>query len=163
VFESREPALDAIRSGRIKAGDVLVLRGDGVKGGPGMGGAANMAVFALDGVGLALKVAVVTDGQMSGLANKGLVVAEVEPEAGVIGPLCVVQDGDVISIDLARRSLDLDIPDADLQARLARAQAFAKPAGQGWLSIYRRTARPLAQGAALVPMASIPAEEKKEP
>jgi hypothetical protein len=56
-----------------------------------MGGAANMGVFALDGVGLALKVAVVTDGQMSGLANKGLVVAEVEPEGGVTGPLSVRQ------------------------------------------------------------------------
>ena len=149
VFEDRLPALEAIRTGKIQAGDVLVLRGDGVQGGPGMGGAANMAVFALDGVGLALQVAVVTDGQMSGLANKGLVVAEVEPEGGVIGPLSVIADGDIVSIDLARRSIDLEIPEAELQARLAHAHAFAKPA-RGWLSIYRRTALPLSQGAALV-------------
>jgi dihydroxy-acid dehydratase len=148
VFEDRQPALEAIRTGKIQAGDVLVLRGDGVLGGPGMGGAANMAVFALDGVGLALKVAVVTDGQMSGLANKGLVVAEVEPEGGVAGPLSVLQDGDMVSIDLARRRIDLEIPEAELQARLAHPHVVAKPA-RGWLSIYRRTALPLSQGAAL--------------
>jgi dihydroxy-acid dehydratase len=149
VFEDRVPALEAIRSGKIQAGDVLVLRGDGVQGGPGMGGAANMAVFALDAVGLALKVAVLTDGQMSGLANKGLVVAEVEPEGGVIGPLSVIQDGDIVSIDLAQRSIDHEIPEAMLQERLAHAHAVAKPA-RGWLSIYRRTVLPLSQGAALV-------------
>jgi dihydroxy-acid dehydratase len=149
VFEDRQPALEAIRTGKIQAGDVLVLRGDGVKGGPGMGGAANMAVFALDGVGLALKVAVVTDGQMSGLANKGLVVAEVEPEGGVIGPLSVIEDGDIVSIDLARRIIDLEVPEAELEARLAHAAVVAKPA-RGWLSIYRRTALPLSQGAVLV-------------
>jgi len=149
VFEDRQPALEAIRSGRIQAGDVLVLRGDGVQGGPGMGGAANMAVFALDGVGLALKVAVVTDGQMSGLANKGLVVAEVEPEGGVAGPLSVIQDGDIVSIDLGHRRIDLEIPEAELQARVESAHVIAKPA-RGWLSIYRRTALPLSQGAALV-------------
>ena len=148
VFEDRVPALEAIRSGQIQAGDVLVLRGDGVRGGPGMGGAANMAVFALDGVGLALKVAVVTDGQMSGLANKGLVVAEVEPEGGVAGPLSVLQDGDMVSIDLTQRRIDLEIPEAELQARLAHPCVVAKPA-RGWLSIYRRTALPLSQGAAL--------------
>jgi len=149
VFEDRQPALEAIRTGKIQAGDVLVLRGDGVQGGPGMGGAANMAVFALDGVGLALKVAVVTDGQMSGLANKGLVVAEVEPEGGVAGPLSVIEDGDMVSIDLGKRSIDLEIPDAELQRRLEHAHVVAKPA-RGWLSIYRRTALPLSQGAALV-------------
>ncbi len=149
VFEDRQPALEAIRTGKIQAGDVLVLRGDGVKGGPGMGGAANMAVFALDGVGLALQVAVVTDGQMSGLANKGLVVAEVEPEGGVVGPLSVIQDGDIVSIDLERRSLDLEVAEAELETRFTNAHAVAKPA-RGWLSIYRRTALPLSQGAALV-------------
>jgi len=149
VFEDRQPALEAIRTGKIQAGDVLVLRGDGVQGGPGMGGAANMAVFALDGVGLALRVAVVTDGQMSGLANKGLVVAEVEPEGGVAGPLSVIEDGDMVSIDLGKRSIDLEIPDAELQRRLEHAHVVAKPA-RGWLSIYRRTALPLSQGAALV-------------
>jgi dihydroxy-acid dehydratase len=153
VFEDRQTALEAIRTGSIRAGDVLVLRGDGVKGGPGMGGAANMAVFALDGVGLALHVAVVTDGQMSGLANKGLVVAEVEPEGGVAGPLSVVQDGDTISIDLGQRRLDLDIAETDLRARLADAHVVRRPDGRGWLSIYRRTALPLSDGAALVPKA----------
>lgn len=149
VFEDRVPALEAIRSGKIQAGDVVVLRGDGVKGGPGMGGAANMAVFALDGMGLALKVAVVTDGQMSGLANKGLVVAEVEPEGGVAGPLSVVRDGDVISIDVDQRTIDLEVAEAELQARLEHAQVVAKPA-RGWLSIYRHMAAPLSGGAALV-------------
>lgn len=149
VFEDRQPALEAIRTGKIQAGDVVVLRGDGVKGGPGMGGAANMAVFALDGVGLALKVAVVTDGQMSGLANKGLVVAEVEPEGGSPGPLSVIQDGDIVSIELGQRRIDLEIPEAELQQRLEHAHTIAKPAG-GWLSIYRRTALPLSRGAALV-------------
>jgi len=151
VFEDRGPALEAIRTGRIQAGDVLVLRGDGVKSGPGMGGAANMAVFALDGVGLALKVAVVTDGQMSGLANKGLVVAEIEPEAGVPGPLAVIRDGDIVSIDLALRRIDLEVPAAELTARIQQTPPLQKPDGRGWLSIYRRTALSLDQGASLAP------------
>ncbi len=158
VFEDRGPALEAIRTGGIQAGDVLVLRGDGVKSGPGMGGAANMAVFALDGVGLALKVAVVTDGQMSGLANKGLVVAEVEPEAGVPGPLAVIRDGDIVAIDLARRSIDLEIPAAALEERIRQTPPLRKPDGRGWLSIYRRTALSLNQGAVLVPADSVKEE-----
>jgi dihydroxy-acid dehydratase len=73
----------------------------------------------------------------------------VEPEGGVIGPLSVIEDGDIVSIDLARRIIDLEVPEAELEARLAHAAVVAKPA-RGWLSIYRRTALPLSQGAVLV-------------
>ena len=86
VFDSPAASLDGLKAGRIKAGQVVVLRGQGVTGSPGMGMASQL-VFALDGAGLTGQVAVVTDGQLSGLVNKGIVVGEVSPEAAAGGPL----------------------------------------------------------------------------
>ena len=86
VFESAQEALDGVKAGLIEPGQVVVLRGLGVTGSPGMG-MASALVFALDGAGLTGQVAVVTDGQLSGLVNKGIVVGEVSPEAAAGGPL----------------------------------------------------------------------------
>ena len=94
VFESPLESLDAVRAGQVKPGQVVVLRGQGVTGSPGMGMASQL-VFALDGAGLTGQVAVVTDGQLSGLVNKGIVVGEVSPEAARGGPLALVEDGDI--------------------------------------------------------------------
>ena len=103
----------------------------GLKGGPGMAGPASMVVFALDSAGLRDEVAFVTDGQLSGLCLKGLMVAEVSPEAAVGGPLALVENGDPITIDVDARSLDLDVPEDELAAparapRRARAAAVAR-------------------------------------
>jgi dihydroxy-acid dehydratase len=106
-------------------------------------------MFALAGAGLSEQVAVVTDGQMSGLLNKGLMVAEVSPEGAVGGPLGLVCDGDVISIDLERRALDLDVPEPELARRRSLLPPLRPPAGCGWLSVYARSVSPLGHGATL--------------
>jgi dihydroxy-acid dehydratase len=149
IFHLADEAVEALRQGRIVKGDVLVLRGLGVKGGPGMG-MASRVVFALDGIGLGPDVAVVTDGQLSGLVNKGLVVGEVTPEAAIGGPLGLVEEGDRIVIDIERRVVDLDVPDAEVASRRARFTPPAPPLDNSWLSVYERSVQPLAKGAALV-------------
>jgi dihydroxy-acid dehydratase len=91
----------------------------------------------------------VTDGQLSGLVNKGIVVGEVSPEAAAGGPLALVQAGDRIRIDVAGRVADLDVPAAELEQRRARL-GQAPPSGEkGWLRIYQRLVRPLPEGAVL--------------
>jgi len=152
VFESPTEALDGVRAGRVQAGQVVVLRGQGVTGSPGMGMASQL-VFALDGAGLTGQVAVVTDGQLSGLVNKGIVVGEVSPEAAAGGPLGLVKNGDVISIDVPARTADLEVPSDELAARKAAllANPPARPVEVGWLSVYQRLVRPLPEGAVLRP------------
>jgi dihydroxy-acid dehydratase len=148
VYDSPAAGLEAVRGGELKGGEVVVLRGQGPTGSPGMGMASQL-VFALDGAGLTAKVAVVTDGQLSGLVNKGIVVGEVSPEAAAGGPLALVRTGDRIRIDVIGRVADLDVPDAELKRR--RASLAARPASseKGWLSIYQRLVRPLPEGAVL--------------
>jgi len=152
VFDSPAQALDAVRGGQVRGGEVVVLRGQGVTGSPGMGMASQL-VFALDGAGLTGKVAVVTDGQLSGLVNKGIVVGEVSPEAASGGPLALVRDGDMIRIDVPGRTADLDVPAGELDRR--KAALAASPPGHptevGWLSVYQRLVRPLPEGAVLRP------------
>jgi dihydroxy-acid dehydratase len=148
VFRSREEGLTAIRGGEVRAGEVLVLSGLGLRGSPGMA-FTSAFVFALDGAGLGDEVVVVTDGQMSGLVNKGLVVAEVAPEGALGGPLGLVEDGDVISVDVDARTLDLEVPEEELAARRARMEPLAVPTGCSWLSVYARTVQPVSRGATL--------------
>ena len=151
VFNNTALALDAIKDGKIKKGDVLVLRGQGLKGGPAMGGGASIVLFAIDLAGLSKDVAFVTDGQLSGLCLKGLTVAEVAPEGAVDGPLARVQDGDRIVIDVDKRQLDLMVSAAELAKRPAPAAEFPIQA-TGWLGMYRRDVQPMATGAVLIDM-----------
>jgi dihydroxy-acid dehydratase len=148
VYESPEDALDAVRNGEITSGQVIVLRGLGPKGSPGMG-MASRPVFALDGAGLTGQIAVVTDGQLSGLVNKGIVVGEVSPEAADGGPLALVRNGDQISIDVAERYVHLDVPESELAARRAQLTTVDETDEKGWLSIYHRVVRRLQDGAVL--------------
>jgi dihydroxy-acid dehydratase len=152
VFESAQQALDGVKAGLIEPGQVVVLRGLGVTGSPGMG-MASALVFALDGAGLTGQVAVVTDGQLSGLVNKGIVVGEISPEAAAGGPLGLVRDGDTISIDVPARTADLLVPAEELAGRRAvlAADPPSRPAEVGWLSVYQRLVRPLPEGAVLRP------------
>jgi dihydroxy-acid dehydratase len=156
VYDSPASALEAVRAGQVHSGDVVVLRGQGPTGSPGMGMASQL-VFALDGAGLTGQVAVVTDGQLSGLVNKGIVVGEVSPEAASGGPLALVRDGDLIRIDVPARTADLDVPAAELDRRRAApvthdpAGSDPRPPERGWLSIYQRLVRPLPEGAVLGP------------
>ena len=147
-FSSSDEAIEALKRGRIRPGHVVVLRGLGLTGSPGMGGASRI-VFALDGAGLGEKVAVVTDGQLSGLVNKGLVVGEVSPEAAAGGPLALVKAGDRISIDVDRRKVDLLVAQAELARRRKRLKPAKRTLEPGWLGIYRRNVVPLPKGAVL--------------
>lgn len=149
VFASSVAAEAALSAGAIASGDVVVLRSLGVLGGPGMGGASRL-VFALEGAGLGAEVAVVTDGQLSGLVNKGLVVGEVQPEWAQGGPIALVEDGDMIEIDVAGKRIDICLPEEELARRKT---AFVPPGpttDSGWLSIYERTVTPLARGASMI-------------
>lgn len=148
VFRSREEGLAAIGAGQVQAGEVLVLTGIGLRGAPGMG-FTSAFVFALDGAGLSDSVAVITDGQLSGLVNKGISVAEVSPEGAAGGPLGLVRDGDIISIDIDARTIDLTVNAAELAQRRAELPELTPPPGCGWLSVYARVVRPLGQGATL--------------
>jgi dihydroxy-acid dehydratase len=148
VVHSRDEGVAAAKAGRFSAGDVVVLTGLGLRGSPGMG-LTSALMFAIDGAGLSASVAVITDGQMSGLVNGGLVVAEVSPEGAAGGPLGLVRDGDMISIDVNARTLDLEVSPAELGARRAELPPLRVPAGCGWLSVYARTVAPLGAGATL--------------
>jgi len=113
-------------------------------------GSASRVVFAIYAAGLENEVAFVSDGQLSGLCNKGMTVAEVSPESAVGGPLALVENGDRIRIDLDSRILDLDVPAAEIDARRARRGEVALPAATGYLSIYQRSVQPMSTGAVLV-------------
>jgi len=149
IYHSRDEAIEALGRGEIKAGQVVILRGMGVRGGPGLA-MSSALVFALDGAGLIEDVAVVTDGQLSGLVNRGLVVGEASPEAAAGGPLALVENGDTISIDVDQRVVNLDVPEGELAARRARIRQFGRSDERGWLSQYQRTVQPLAKGAVLL-------------
>jgi dihydroxy-acid dehydratase len=150
VFDDGAAAIEAIERGVVKPGHALVVRGMGPKGGPGMAGPASMVVFALDSAGLATDVAFVTDGQLSGLCNKGITIAEVSPEAAVGGPIALVENGDRVTIDVDRRILNVDVPDSVLAARRQRRGDKPLPHVSGYLGIYQRTVQPMSTGAVLV-------------
>jgi dihydroxy-acid dehydratase len=149
-FTTSDEALAAMTDGRIRRGHVVVMRGAGVVGGPAMGGGASRIVFGIDGAGLGEHVALLTDGHLSGLVCKGLVVAEVAPEAALGGPLALVRDGDSITIDLDTRRCDLEISDEEMAARRAAWKPAAPLFDRGWLQIYRSKVGPLSEGAVLV-------------
>ena len=144
VFENAEDAMTALQAGRVEPGHVLVLRGLGPRATPGMGGASRV-VFAVDGADLGPKIAIVTDGQLSGLVNKGLVVGEVSPEAA-LGPLGLVKDGDVIAIDADKRTIELQVTDEELKDRHERIGDTRFAPLNGWLGIYRDNVQPLIRG-----------------
>ncbi len=150
ICHSRDEALARIREGRIERGSVLVLRGLGVKGGPGMA-MTSAVVFALDGFGLIDDIAVITEGQLSGLVNKGLVVGEASPEAADGGPLGLLNDGDLITIDLHTRAVDHHLDDVVLQARRAEQRSYGVAVRPGLLTLYRANVTPVHEGATLLP------------
>ncbi len=136
VFDGEEAAFSAVQSGGIKAGDVVVIRYEGPRGGPGM--REMLAVTAaIVGVGLGETVALVTDGRFSG-ATHGFMAGHVAPEAASGGPIAVVRDGDIVSIDIEARRIDLDVPPAELAARL---QAWTAPPPRATVGVLAKYAR----------------------
>jgi dihydroxy-acid dehydratase len=145
VFDAEEDAFAAVQAGQIKAGDVVVIRYEGPKGGPGM--REMLAVTgAIVGAGLGESVALITDGRFSG-ATRGLMVGHIAPEAAAGGPIAAVRDGDVITIDLAARSIAVNLTPADFAHRLA---TWAPPAPRyttGVMAKYAKLVSSAAQGA----------------
>lgn len=148
VFDSEEACFEAVAARRIQAGDVVVIRGEGPVGGPGM--REMLAVTAaLVGQGLGESVGLITDGRFSG-GTHGLVVGHVAPEAWVGGPIALVRDGDVITIDAESRQLCVDLPEAELTRR---REAWVEPSlrvQRGVLAKYARMARSASEGAGTV-------------
>lgn len=149
VYDDALQAIRDIGRGVILPGHALVVRGMGPKGGPGMAGPASQVVFALDAAGLQGLVPFISDGQLSGLCNKGLTIAEVSPEAAVGGPLALIETGDQVTVDVDRHLLDLDVPEAELAARRERRGLPDLKPSFGYLSIYRRCVQPMSTGAVL--------------
>ena len=147
VFDSEEACADAVRSGRVRGGDVLVVRYEGPAGGPGMREMLSVTSSVV-GAGLGASVALVTDGRFSG-ATRGLMVGHVAPEAARGGPLAVVRDGDTISIDIDARSLSIEIDEAELATRLAVWTPPELPFATGVFGRYRALVGSASEGAVL--------------
>ena len=152
VFESEEECTDAVRSGHVRHGDVLVVRYEGPAGGPGMREMLSVTSSVV-GAGLGESVALVTDGRFSG-ATRGLMVGHVAPEAARGGPLAVVCDGDTITIDIDTASLSLDVDEAAIAERLADWQPPPLRYAGGVFARYRALVGSASEGAVLLPHAT---------
>ena len=147
VFEREEDAFAAIIDGRVVAGDVVVIRYEGPKGGPGM--REMLAVTgALYGEGLGDQVALITDGRFSG-ATHGLMVGHVAPEAARGGPIAALEDGDVVTIDAARKRIDVDLSDDEIRSRLEQWTEPAPKYTAGALARYAKLVSSASKGAVL--------------
>jgi dihydroxy-acid dehydratase len=149
VFECEEDAMAAVTSGGINAGDVLVIRNEGPAGGPGM--REMLAVTAaLVGEGLGEEVALLTDGRFSG-ATRGFMAGHVAPEALVGGPIAAVADGDIITIDVPNRRMDVELSDDEIARRLAAYQSPPPAYEHGVLAKYARLVSSASEGAVTRP------------
>ena len=146
VFDCEEDAQAAILGGKIVAGDVVVIRYEGPKGGPGMREMLN-PTSAIQGMGLGSSVALITDGRFSG-ASRGASIGHVSPEAAVGGVIGIVQDGDMITVDIPNCRLNLDVDDAEIERRLAEFKPKTKELS-GYLRRYASLVTSGAQGAVL--------------
>ena len=134
VFDSEEDAIAAIKGGKIVAGDVVVIRYEGPKGGPGMREMLN-PTSAIAGMGLGSSVALITDGRFSG-ASRGASIGHVSPEAAVGGPIALVEEGDIIAIDIPNYSMSLKVDDAELERRKANWKPREPKVTSGYLRRY---------------------------
>ena len=147
IFESEEDAYNGIVFGKVKAGDVVVIRGEGPKGGPGMQEML-APTTAIKGVGLGDKCALVTDGRFSG-GTAGASIGHVSPEAAVGGPIALIRAGDLIAIDIPAGTLEVKLSDAELASR---KEAWVKPKPRftkGYLAKYASMATSAHTGAIL--------------
>lgn len=145
VFESEESVIDAILSGKIKTGDVVVIRYEGPKGGPGMREMLS-PTSAIAGMGLDKEVALITDGRFSG-ATRGASIGHVSPEAAEGGTIALVEEGDMISIDIPAGKLELLVDDAELSRRRANWKPRKAPITTGYLGRYAKQVTSASTGA----------------
>lgn len=147
VFDCEEDAIDAIKGGKITAGDVVVIRYEGPKGGPGMREMLN-PTSAIAGMGLGASVALITDGRFSG-ASRGASIGHVSPEAAVGGPIALVEEGDRIRIDIPNNRLEVLVSDEEMAARKARWQPREPRVTTGYLARYAKMVTSGNRGAVL--------------
>ena len=147
VFECEEDAIAAIKGGKIVAGDVVVIRYEGPKGGPGMREMLN-PTSAIAGMGLGSTVALITDGRFSG-ASRGASIGHVSPEAAVGGPIALIEEGDIISIDIEACTLNVKLSDEELAARKAKWQPREPKVTTGYLARYAKMVTSGNRGAVL--------------
>ncbi len=147
VFDCEEDAIAAIKGGDIVAGDVVVIRYEGPKGGPGMREMLN-PTSAIAGMGLGASVALITDGRFSG-ASRGASIGHVSPEAAVGGPIALIEEGDIIEIDIDANSLNVRVSDEELAARKAKWQPREPKVTSGYLTRYAQLVTSADRGAIL--------------
>ena len=147
IYESQEEALSGILSHEVQEGDVVVIRMEGPKGGPGMPEMLS-PTSAIMGMGLGDKVALITDGRFSG-GTRGACIGHISPEAADGGPIAVLQDGDIININIPERSLNVDLSDKEIQNRLRKLPRFTPKITHGYLGRYARMVTSANEGAVL--------------
>lgn len=147
VFDCEEDAIAAIKGGKIVAGDVVVIRYEGPKGGPGMREMLN-PTSAIAGMGLGSSVALITDGRFSG-ASRGASIGHVSPEAAVGGPIALIEEGDIIKINIPANTIDVDVSDEVLAERKAKWQPREPKITKGYLARYAKMVTSADKGAVL--------------
>ena len=147
VFESEEAATQAILGGQFASGDVLVIRNEGPRGGPGMREMLTPTSL-LSGMGLDDQVALITDGRFSG-ATRGAAIGHVSPEAAARGPIAALRDGDTISIDIPNRRLNVGLEPGEIEARLASLPAWQHRVTSSFLRRYAEAVTSAGTGAVL--------------
>ena len=145
VFESEDAATKAIMDGSIKSGEVLVIRYEGPKGGPGMREMLTPTSM-LSGMGMEKEVALITDGRFSG-ATRGASIGHVSPEAAAGGPIAAVKEGDIIKIDIAAHKLEVELSDEEMEKRLACLPEFEPKIKTGYLKRYTEKVTSASSGA----------------
>ena len=148
VFDSEDDAIAAIKGGKIVPGDVVVIRYEGPKGGPGMREMLN-PTSAIAGMGLGESVALITDGRFSG-ASRGASIGHISPEAALGGPISLIEEGDIISIDIPNTSLNVKVTDEELNERRAKWQPREPKVNTGYLARYQKMVTSADKGAVLI-------------
>ena len=148
IYESQDEAVSGILRGEVQPGEVVVIRYEGPRGGPGMQEMLT-PTSAIMGMGLGEKVALITDGRFSG-GTRGLCIGHVSPEAAARGPIAALQPGDIIEINLETKSIQVQLSDQEIQARLAKLPPFEPKVKSPWLRRYAKFVSSANLGAALI-------------
>jgi dihydroxy-acid dehydratase len=147
IYESQDEALRGIYNREVQAGEVVVIRYEGPAGGPGMQEMLS-PTSAIMGMGLGNQVALITDGRFSG-GTRGACIGHVSPEAAARGPIAALEPGDIITIDLDARTLNVELSDEEIQARLDALPPFEPNIDSKWLRRYSRMVTSASTGAVL--------------
>jgi dihydroxy-acid dehydratase len=147
IYESQEEAVEKIMNGDVKPGDVVVIRYEGPKGGPGMPEMLS-PTSAIMGLGLGDKVALITDGRFSG-GTRGACIGHISPEAAEGGPIAALRNGDIIRINIPERTLNAALTDEEISVRLATLKKFEPKIKKGYLARYTRMVTSASTGAVL--------------